>query len=445
VEDRFGNRVDGEVVSFAVLEGSGGLVAAQRTTRSDGSTSVSFATGTTAGLNRVRAAILDGNPSALETAVFEIETVASSAIDYVDLVLEGTTFEAGEAIFCQAYAYDRNGNLVSSDSTTRLVPLAESPGMYFTPDTLILTGGQVSFTAADTSAGTNRISIESLAGQVLYPYGPYLTITPAPAYRVAKISGDTTGVISGDAVDLTVRVSDRYGNPVEGEVRRFSIISSLGGSPVLIDDTGNSVDGIDITDTEGEASVTLVSDSNAGDNIVESVILDGDPPQRERVEFTVSTTAGNISRYEITTDDYTRTAGESFGVDIVAYDLNNNIAYGDDTTMVIVNSDGAALFSPDTVQLTNGSAAVSAYDETAENLVVSAQTLGGGALSFSDTLTILPDVPDGIIGIYTTVPDTITADVRSTSAITTEPVRDRFGNVVEEGTEITVTVSNGSI
>ncbi len=445
VEDRFGNRVDGEVVSFAVLEGGGGLAASQRITRSDGSTSVSYATGTTAGLNRVRAAILDGNPSALETVLFDIETVASSEIDYVDLSLEGTTFEAGETIFCQAYAYDENGNLVSSDSTTRLLPVAESEGMYFTPDTLTLAGGQVSFTAADTSAGTNRIMIESLTGQVLYPYGQYLTITSAPAYLVLKVSGDTTGVISGDAVDLTVRVSDRFGNPVGGEVTRFDIISSLGGSPSLIDDTGNSGDGIDITDTDGVASVTLVSDLNAGNNLVEAVILDGDPPERERVEFSVSTTAGNISRYSVTAAEYTRTAGESFSVDIVAYDLNNNIAYGDDTTMVIVDSDGAALFSPDTVQLSNGSAAVSAYDETAEKLVISAQTLGGGALSFSDTLSILPDIPDGVIGIYTTVPDTITADTRSTSAITTDPVRDRFGNVAEEGTEITVTVTDGWI
>ncbi len=80
------------------------------------------------------------------------------------------------------------------------------------------------------------------------------------------------------------------------------------------------------------------------------------------------------------------------------------------------------------------------HDDTAENVVLSAQTLGGGALSLSDTLTIISDIPDGTIGIYSIVPDTITADSRSTSAITTDPVRDRFGNIVQTGTEITVSV-----
>ncbi len=67
VRDQFSNPVVGETVSFSILEGGGGLAAPQRITGSDGTTSVSYATGLVSGTNRVRASILDGNPEGLET------------------------------------------------------------------------------------------------------------------------------------------------------------------------------------------------------------------------------------------------------------------------------------------------------------------------------------------------------------------------------------------
>ncbi|MDZ7860211.1 MAG: Ig-like domain-containing protein [Candidatus Krumholzibacteriota bacterium] len=445
VEDVYGNRVGGEPVSFAVLEGGGNLQSAQETTDSAGTTSVTYYTGEYAGLNRVRAAILDGYPEGLETRVYEISTVADNVISYVDLVVGGSSFEAGQVFSCQASAYDHNDNLIVSDDTTKLIPVAESSGMLFSQDTLVLSGGEVSFTAVDTIAGDNRISIESLAGEVLSPFGSYLTISPAPAYNIAKINGDTTGVISGDTIELKVSVTDKYLNIVPGEIVHFIITTNLGGTPVLIDDNGDPGDGLDISDSTGTAACSLVTDINAGTNGVAATILDGDPPSRERTDFNVSTTAGNISRYEISTGNYTHTAGNNFDVEIVAFDMNDNIAYGDDTTQVELSSDGSALFSNDTLVLSDGSATVIVHDNIAERVVLSARTLGGGALSFSDTLTIDPDIPSGTIGIYSVIPDTITADSRSTSAITTDPITDTFGNIVQEGTQITVSVTDGLI
>ena len=445
VEDNFGNRVDAEIVSFAVLEGGGNVTATQRSTRGDGTTSVGFLTGTEAGTNRVRGAILDGTPEGLETVMYEIQTVPATEIDYVELEYDGESFSAGETIQCSVSAFDKNGNLVAADSTTLLLPVSESAGMYFSPDTLTLSGGVASFNAVDTLSGRNRISIESISGDILYPFNQYITILPASAYEIVEISGDTTGVISGDTVELKAGVADRYGNVLEDEVVRFNIVSDLGGDPSLIDGTGDPSDGLVLTDEEGTAVCSLLTDTNTGINEVSASILDGDPQDRETVNYTVATSAGNISRYEISLDGYVQDAGAPFDADIVAYDLNNNIAYGDDTTRVLAGNSGAAVLSADTLTLTDGSATVTVIDSTAERIALSAQTLGGGALSYSDSITVLPGPPAGNIGIFSVVPDTITADGISRSAITTEPVLDLFDNTVSPGTEITVSTSAGTI
>ena len=445
VLDRFGNAVEGETVSFSILEGGGGLAASQRLTAGDGSARVALRTGFAAGTNRVRATILDGNPQHLETREFVIETVPGSAIASVVLEIQGSVFEAGQAIECHAAAYDQYDNLITSDYTTRLVPVAESFSVEFVPDTLQLSAGQASFTARDTLAGTNRIAIESLAGELIAPYSAPLTINPAAAWRIAKLGGDTTGVISGAAVTLTARVEDRFGNAKAGEIVRFLITSALGGAPALIDDHGAPDDGITISLSGGNAVCTLVTDTNAGLNTVAATILDGDPPDLERVVFEVGTSAGLISRYELVPDGLTREAGEAFALSLTAYDLNDNIASGDDTTVVSLGSDGTAVIVPNPVTLSGGRAEVSVTETAAGALTVWAETQGGGALSYSPPVTIVPGPPSGVIGIASVVPDTITADGSSRTLITTEAITDTHGNTVARRTRVTVTASGGTI
>ncbi|MBN2183690.1 MAG: T9SS type A sorting domain-containing protein [Candidatus Krumholzibacteriota bacterium] len=445
VLDQYGNMVIGESVSFSLLAGGGGLAATQRFTRADGTTSVRYRTGTTAGLNTVRAAILNGNPEGLETQVFEISTVPVSTVSYLTLDIAGSSFTAGVPFACEVAAYDIYDNLIITDNSSQLIPVAESASIDFIPDTLTLTSGEAVFTASDTVMGTNRIAVESLSGVTLAPFSPLFTVSAADAYLISEIAGDTTGVISGDTAELRVRVRDAYGNPVDKEIVHFTITSDLGGSPSLDDDTGASDDGLVITGVDGSAVCRVITDSNAGSNIITATILDGEPVIREKVEFSVVTTAGNISRYVITTADYSHSAGEHFTADIVAYDLNDNIAYGDFTTVVQLGSSGSAVWDTNPVTLSNGSATVGVSETLAGNLILTAETDGGGALSNSDIIVISPELPSGTINIFSAIPDTITADGSSKSSITTGAVRDLYGNIVTQRTRITVSPSSGSV
>ena len=445
VTDRFSNAVNSETVSFSILPGeTGGLAAPQRMTGTDGTTSVSYATGILAGTNRVRAAILDGNPEGLETREFVIETIPRSTIDYVTLTITGSTFEAGEIFTGHVAAYDQYDNLIISDNTTRLIPVAEAASVDFDPDTLQLTAGEASFTAMDTVMGTNRIAIEDLAGTVLAPFGDLLTITAGPAYEIVKVSGDTTGVISGDTTEVLIRVTDMYGNPVQDETVRFLITSSLGGSPSLIDGTGAPDDGLVLSAANGTAACSLVTDTNYGINNVLTTILDG-TPARETATFNVVTTAGNISRYTVIPVGTVHIAGENFNVEITGYDLNNNVAEGDFTTIVDLGSDGTAGWAENPITLSDGRYIISVSETAAGQLVLNAETQGGGALSHSETITIVPELPSGDIWIASLNPDTITADGTSLSAIETGPVIDIYGNVVPVRTMITVFTTGGSV
>jgi hypothetical protein len=446
VIDIYGNAVNGENVFFTVQQGGGHLSAPQAVTDAGGAVSIWFRTGTLRGTNVARASILNGDPPELETQSFTVTTVPKSTIARVVLAIPGgTSYHAGEVFAGNVAAFDQYDNLIDTDSSSRLRCVARHSSVSFVPSVMTLTAGAASFSASDTLAGVNRIRVLSLAGDSLSDWSGPITILPASAYRIVKVRGDTLGIQVGAKAGLKARVSDRYGNAVSTEVVRFIITSNLGGSPSLWDGTGAPGDGIVQSDAMGAAVCSLTTDAHAGLNTVSSSILDASPPALERVEFSVGTTAGTIARFDVLPDGFSKRAAQSFSLQLIAYDLNGNVAVADDTSRVFLGSNGSAVFSINPVTLFHGQATVTVHDDRAENLILSAQALGGGALSHSGAITVSPEVPAGAITFVSVVPDSITANGASLSAITSQSVRDAYGNVVAPLTLIRVTPSLGTV
>ncbi|MGD1047974.1 MAG: Ig-like domain-containing protein, partial [Candidatus Krumholzibacteriaceae bacterium] len=445
VVDIYGNAVNGQTVFFTVQQGSGHLAAPQAVTDASGGVSLWFRTGTVRGTNVARASILDGAPPELETQSFTVTTVPKSTIASVTLAIPGgTSYHAGDVFAGNVAAYDQYNNLIDTDSSSRLRCVARHSTMSFVPGVMTLSSGTASFTASDTLAGVNRIRVLSLAGDSLSDWSGPLTIQPASAYRIVKVRGDTLGVQVGAKTGLKARVSDRYGNAVPAETVTFVITSNLGGSPSLWDATGVPNDGIVLSDAMGAAVCSLTTDSHAGTNTVSASILDASPPALERVQFSVGTTAGTIARFDVIPDGYSKKAAQNFSLQLTAYDLSNNVATADDTSRVLLGG-GSAVFSINPVTLSHGQATVTVHDNKAESLILSAQTLGGGALSHSAAITVSPEVPAGAIAFASIIPDSITANGTSLSAITSQPVKDAYGNVVAPLTLIRVTPSLGTV
>jgi hypothetical protein len=445
VADRYGNAMSGQTVFFSVQQGGGHLASPQAVTDGAGRVALWFRTSTVKGTNVVRALILDGDPEGLETQSFTVTTVPRTTIARVTLSLPGSTFLAGESFRGDVAAYDGYDNLIDTDSSTELRCVASHATMGFVPATMTLDHGTSFFTASDTTVGVNRIRVLSLAGDSLSDWSGPLTIGPAGAYRIAEVHGDTAGVRAGAKVGIEARVRDRYGNAVPAEIVRFVITSNLGGSPSLWDATDAPNDGLVRADAAGAAVCSLTTDSHAGTNTVSASILDANPPSLERVIFTVGTAAGTITRFDVTPDGFAKKAGQLFQLQLVAYDLNGNEATSDDTSRVALGSNGSAAFSVNPATLFHGRATVTVHDNKAEKLVLRAQTLAGGATSYSDTIIVSPEAPAGAIAFASIVPDTITANGTSTTAITTQPVHDPYGNVVPPGTLVRVTPSLGTV
>ncbi|HUV37661.1 MAG TPA: Ig-like domain-containing protein [Patescibacteria group bacterium] len=446
VLDRFENPVSGERVIFLRQAGDGSPEVDTLYTNGSGVAELLYTTGTTAGLNTVRAIILNGIPESLETQLFSVTTVPRSEIDHVTLTLPaGTDYTAGQEFTGEINAYDVYGNLITTDSSTELEPVDEGGSMAFDPPVVTLDHGTSSFTAVDTVKGTNRIAIRRAdppADTLSLPAWTGVTIDNAAADRLLKVSGDGTAV-AGGAVELVAAVEDRYGNDVGGEGILFRIDSDLGGSPALTDTSGSSPDdGYVLTGPDGAAACILTTDINVGTNTVIASIQVGDADT-----FNVQTVAGDIFSYSVTPDGFEYRAGEQFAVGIVGLDENGNQKFDDFSTIVELGSTtGTTWFSQNPVVLQGGSVSVNAAESTAvDDLRITAVTQGGGGSGQSGVIAIRPASPAGEIHFLSVVPDTVTANNIDRSLITTTPVRDTFGNVVEPGNLITVTTSIGRV
>ncbi len=439
VLDPFDNPVSDYPVKFTRLEGDGSPADDTLNTDGSGVAGLWFTTGTTVGLNRVRAWILNGDPAGLETQEFSINTVPRTDIDHVELVLSGDkSYVAGEEFTVEIRAYDSYGNLITTDSTTQLIPLADSASVAFFPDIVTLDHGYAIVTAADTVKGTNRIAVAlaDAPSDPLEQWSEWYTVDNAAAYTILKISGDETPIVAGGDTVLVAAVEDRYGNRVDGEFVVFQITSDLGGDPSL------SNDGFVFTGGDGTAACTLTTDANAGINTVKATIQAGD-----WVIFSVETVAGNIYSYSVTPDGFAYKAGESFGITIVGYDEHGNQAFDDYSTVVRLSSNtGSTVFPDSLVTLQGGSVRIDSVIETkAGGLTITAQTEGGGPSATSGVITISPEVPGGTIQFQSVNPPTVTANGIRKSLVTTKPVTDEYGNVVETGSLITVTTSIGEV
>lgn len=446
VLDRFENAVSDQRVIFLRQAGDGNPDVDTLYTDGAGIARLTYTTGTTAGLNTVKAIILDGDPESLETQLFGITTVPRSEIDYVTLMLPGgTAYEAGQEFTGEISAYDINDNLISTDSTTGLEPVDENGTMTFDSTVVTLDHGIASFTVVDTIKATNRIAIrraEPPGDTLSMPRWTGVAIDNAAAERLLKVSGDGMVTIAGGDVELVAAVEDRYGNAVDGEGILFRIDSDLGGSPELSDTTGNSGDGFVFTGPDGAAACILTTDVNAGTNTVIASIQTGDADT-----FNVETVAGDIFSYSVTPDDFEYRAGEQFAVEIVGLDENGNQKIDDFSTIVeLGSSTGTTWFSQNPVVLQGGSVSVDAAESTAvDDLRVTAVTQGGGGSGESEIIVIRPALPAGEIHFLSVIPDTVTANNISRSLITTGTMHDSFGNVVEPGNLITVTTSIGKV
>lgn len=442
VLDTYDNPVSSQSVSFLVLQGGGSVLPLTVSTGGTGDATTQLTTGAVAGDNRVRASILDGTPAIDEQVEFSVVTVAGT-IDYFTVVPQKTSLVAGEVVPLVITAYDSGNNVVSGDNTTQ-VQLSSSGNAQFGAPTGTLTAGVFNTTVTDTLVQSFTVTAQKLGGGPPSGTSVSISVTNAGTYRVAKGSGDGSGITAGTTRVLQAIVRDEYFNVVPNALVTFSVASAPDGTGFFTDTSGDPDDGIAVANGSGVAQVTYHTAQTAGANQVHAQILDGAPVSRERVTFTVNTVAGGIDHYVVQMNATSTTAGVSKIVTVTAYDNNGNPVDIDGTQVALAADPGTGLsFGTNPLTLDNGVKTTTVTANLVQTYRVRASTVGIPSVTgLGPQVDVVPAAPSGTI-TATATQNTITANGTSTTTITSGVIRDAFTNQVAPGLTVNVSATNG--
>jgi hypothetical protein len=244
VRDRLGNAIPGRTVHFRVTGGGGTLASTQAVSNQAGrATAGLWVLGSTAGVQTAEATVEGLDPTRIEARAFP-----GSPATFVALQLPGPEAEAGELLTAPIVieVRDEFGNAVPELSVrTRVL---RGGGRVFPEEGFSDSGGRFSLTGWEVGPGTGSHAVE-LSVPGLAPIEVEVIAGPAAATRFAVIQGHGLAGIPGADLPVppTVRLLDRFGNPVPGRPVHFVVVS--GG--------GRVEGGSTVTDGDGWASADL--------------------------------------------------------------------------------------------------------------------------------------------------------------------------------------------
>lgn len=257
----------GIAVTWGVVMGGGSVASAQVPTNADGISAVAATAGTAAGPQIFEAAIASGatvrfalsaNPDVAETVTIvggDMQPGAAGAPLPMPLRVQVTDqFGNGVEMASVVWAATAGGGMIEPSNTpTDAMGFAEATATVGQRPGLNLFRAR----AEGVSGGTVNFMIE--AG-------------PGPSSILDKVSGDEQAGIPGQRISapFVVRVTDRFGNPVEGETVSFSLVTGMGSEL----DTESAV-----TDPMGEASAQATLGLTPGEYLfaAQSGMLNGSP------------------------------------------------------------------------------------------------------------------------------------------------------------------------
>lgn len=234
--DGDGQPIAGATVSWSVTSGGGSVSSSSTTTGSDGTASVTWTLGPTAGAQSVQAS------SGSATATFQATAEAGPPASVTVTPSTATLTAVGATQQLSASVADANGNAIANPSVDwgsddDAVATVDGSGLV-----TAMGNGDATITATSGSAsGTATVTVAQQAA----------TVTPSTTAVEVKVD---------ETVDVDVTAEDANGNPVVGEVFQWSAADA---SLVTLtpDDDGSTV--TVQGDAEGTTTLTVTSTTNS--------------------------------------------------------------------------------------------------------------------------------------------------------------------------------------
>ncbi|MGA9351890.1 MAG: invasin domain 3-containing protein, partial [Anaerolineae bacterium] len=407
VQDRYNNNVaNGTVVTFETSLGSLG--------------SVTITRGTT---NGVATATLTSQVPGTATVTATADSVSGTV---------NVTFKAGLP-YTVTLTANPTSILVGGFTSTLTVTVTDQLNNNVTDGTVVtlatslgsLDGGTVTKTTA-SGVATATLTSGNTAGAAVVTAASdskvattTVTFRPDVPYTVTLIAYPTS-LIVGSTSALTATVKDQYNNNVaNGTVVTFE--TSLGslGSVTVTKTTANGVTTATLTSQiPGMATITATSDSKVATTTVK--FEHGSPYTVTLVAYPTSPTAGNSSSLTATVKDQ----------------YNNNVADG--TVVTFTTSLGDVGSKLVTKVTTSGVATANLTSQVAGTALVTA-TADSKYATANVTFNPGPPYTVAVRAYPTSIP------IGWFTSTITATVKDLYGNMVANGTEVTFTTDLGSV
>ena len=258
IRDRGGDLLEGIGVNFRVLTGGGSLSATAVSTDANGRAESTLTLGSEPGTNTVE--VTAGGTE--RVLIFKADATLPPVPATVSIISgDNQTGVTGEALANPFVVEIHNQNSDLMEGVT--VTFAVSAGGGSLSDTSVKTdanGLAQSTLNLGSSASTNTVeaSVEGLSQTVVF--NAEATFPPPMATSLEVISGDDQTGLTGETLmnPVVVEVHDQYGDPMEGVTVTFTVTAG--------DGTLSTITAM--TDTNGQAEITLTLGSDPGTNTV---------------------------------------------------------------------------------------------------------------------------------------------------------------------------------
>jgi hypothetical protein len=276
-----------------------------------------------------------------------IEPAASVEIVSGDAQTGAAGTELSEALV--ARVLDRNGRPTLGQAVAFRV--VSGGGAVFAGTSNSNREGIVSerWTVGTTAGVEQRVelrSVDNTTGEAVVLGSFTANVVAGPATNIMGVSGVTSGPVNGRTTEpLTVRITDQFGNAVQGAVVQWTLVSGAG----TLEQTQST------TDADGQASSWLTFTAQSGARTVAAT------HGSLSVQLTAVATPGTPASLEIGAGDLqTAVVGSSPAINprVRVLDALGNPVFNATVTFSVTSGGG---------QLSNGTTRVTATDGTAEH------------------------------------------------------------------------------
>ncbi|PKD43291.1 invasin domain 3-containing protein [Rhodohalobacter barkolensis] len=343
VSDEFGNRVNSESDNLTVSVSGDNAGAAVNAITDEGNGE--YTTGYTPESNGTDQINIELSGTAISGSPYTSNVITSDA-DNVAVTAQPQQTVAGQVIGGQpsVLVEDNLGNPV--DDVEVVVTLQD--GTFASGTTSVSTdaSGTAEFNDLTVNESGNYTLEFNAIGVTENAVSDPFDVVPAAASSITTVSGNSQSDVVTETLGepFVIRVTDTFGNPVQGETIEFDITNTPAGS------TGETLSQTTVqTDASGEATSVLTLGTIAGTYSV-SAALSG----VGSVSFTAGAEAGPADSFEFNTITSPQTAGQAFSITITALDEFDNRAESYSGTATLSTTAGSV--NPASASFTDGQA-----------------------------------------------------------------------------------------